>query len=378
MVAADAAQSWVFPAIILPSQEVALSFRVSGQVIDLPGLAATQVAAGETVAQIDPRDFEAQVAQLESQRDQATAQLDALRTGARDEEVRAQEAAVASARAQADLAREEVERTRQLVERNVASQVTLDQAEAEFRVAQATLQAQEEQLTIARAGGREEDIAAAEAGLRGIEASLKAASDALSDTTLTAPFDGIIARRAIDEFSLVQAGQEIVQLQNISTLHLAFDVPGTEVPRIAAASNRETTVTVAGFPDEYSARLVEFATEAEAASQTYRGTVSMVPPENAAILPGMVGQVIIRSASDAAPVLRISLSAVGADPDGTAFVWRVGDDGVVEKQPVETGPVIGDSVEIRAGLAAGETVVAAGVSRLQEGMTVRPMADIGG
>ena len=67
--------------------EVELSFRVSGQITDLPIRGATQLSEGDVVARLDPRDFETAIAQLESQRDQSMAQLAALRTGARAEEV---------------------------------------------------------------------------------------------------------------------------------------------------------------------------------------------------------------------------------------------------------------------------------------------------
>lgn len=97
--ASDTVISRKYPAVVLPSQEIELSFKVSGQIIDLPIRAASNVSAGDTIAQIDTRDFENQISQLQSSRDQATAQLDALQAGARPEEISALEAAVASAQA---------------------------------------------------------------------------------------------------------------------------------------------------------------------------------------------------------------------------------------------------------------------------------------
>lgn len=378
VVAEATERSWTFPAIVLPSQEVALSFRVSGQVTELPIRAAAPIAAGDVIAKLDARDFEAQVAQLESQRDQSLAQLDALRSGARDEEVRAQEAAVESARAQADLARDDVERTQQLVERGVVSRVNLEQAESQLRVAEAALQAQEEQLAIALAGGRDEDIAAAEAGLRGLEAQLQSARDNLADTVLMAPFDGVVARRSIDNFSLVQAGQEIVLLQNIATVHLAFDVPGTDVPDIAQSQQISAVATFSETEAEFPAELVEFSTQAETATQTYRGSVSITAPEGSPILPGMVGQVTVRGGDVIDPVILISLSAVGAEPDGAPFVWVVDEAGKVAKRSIGTGAIRGNRVEVLSGLDAGATIVAAGVSRLQDGMVIRPITQVGG
>jgi len=369
---------WTFPAIVLPSREVSLSFRISGQVIELPVRAALPVAEGDTIAKLDPRDFEARVRQLESQRDQAVAQLEALRSGAREEEVRALEAALESARAQAERASADTERTRQLVQRNIASRVMLEQAETQLRVSEAALRAQEEQLAIAIAGGRVEEIEAAEAGLRGLESQLETARDTLSDVTLAAPFDGVVARRSIDNFTLVQAGQEIVLLQNISTLHLAFDVPAAQVQAIGrVAEELSVTVSFSGSDTEYPAELVEYSIQADAETQTYRGRVAVDAPDDTIVFPGMVGRVLVRPSGHGAPVLKVPVSAIGAGLDGEPFVWVVGESGKVAKRSVMTGSVTGSRVEILSGLDADETVIAAGVSRLREGMTVRPIERVG-
>ncbi|MEO0863581.1 MAG: biotin/lipoyl-binding protein [Pseudomonadota bacterium] len=173
-----------YPAIVLPNREADLSFRVSGRVIELPVRGAQQVQAGDVIARLDPRNFERQIAQLESQRDQSAAQLRALRSGARAEEIVALEAAVASAEAQVDQARDQAARTRELAERGVVATARLEQDEATLRVAEANLQAQVEQLAIGQSGGRAEDIEAAEAALRGLEAQLQVARDNLADATL--------------------------------------------------------------------------------------------------------------------------------------------------------------------------------------------------
>ncbi|MGI9388967.1 MAG: efflux RND transporter periplasmic adaptor subunit [Boseongicola sp.] len=376
--ATDASNSWTYPAIVVPSQEASVSFRVAGQVVELPVRAASRLKTGDVIAKLDPRDFEAQIAQLESQRDQAVAQLDALKSGARSEEVRALEAAVASASAQVTLAQDAAKRAQALVERDIAAPVTLDQAQAELSVAEATLKSQKEQLAIGLSGGRQEDVAAAEAALRGIETQIKIARDSLSDATLVAPFDGIVARRNIDNFTLIQAGQEIVLLQNISKLHLSFDVPGSDVSDISRSNDPKSVVIFESSNAEYSAEFVEFSTQAEAATQTYRGRIAVNAPKDTTILPGMVGHVLIRAEAIADTIVSVSLSAVGAEPDGSPFVWVVDDNNTVAQRAVETGEIIGGRVTITSGLEAGETVVSAGVSRLQERMEIRPITKVGG
>ena len=61
----------VYPAVILPGREVELSFRVSGQIVELPIRGALRVEKGDVVAQLDTRDFETELARLKSQLAQA-------------------------------------------------------------------------------------------------------------------------------------------------------------------------------------------------------------------------------------------------------------------------------------------------------------------
>lgn len=368
-----------YPAIVLPSEEVELSFRVSGRVIELPIRGAQDVALGDLIAQIDPRDFERQIAQLESSRDQSAAQLRALRTGARAEEIVALEAAVESAQAQVDQALDQAERTRELAERGVVAAARLEQDEASLRVAEANLRAQQEQLIIGQSGGRAEDIEASEAALRGLEAQLQVARDNLDDATLTAPFAGIISRRDIDNFTNVQAGQSIALLQNIVTVHLAFDVPGPDVVALSASGQDQikSQVQFDALPGQtFDAEVVEFSVQADAATQTYRGRVSVAQPNGSVILPGMVGRAIATAPGSAAE-LRVPLTSVGANPDGSPFVWLLDDDNAVSKQPVTLGEASGAEVAVTEGVSAGDRVIAAGVSQIIDGMTIRPITRVG-
>lgn len=370
----------IYPAIVLPSDEVELSFRVGGPVVELPIRAATNVARGDVIARIDPRDYERQISALESQRDQSAAQLQALRTGARTEEISALEAGVASAQAQLEQAQEQAERTRELTERGVAAAAQLEADDATLRVAQANLRAQQEQLTIGQSGGRPEDIEAAEAVLRGLETQIQIAQDQLDDATLRAPFDGIIARRDIDSFTLVQPGQSVALLQNLKVVHLVFDVPGPDVTALSAngQENIRNEVVFDALPDiVFDGEVVEFSVQADTATQTYRGRVAVTAPEGSVILPGMVGRVF-SSAPGTVPKLLVPLTSLAAAADGSPFVWVVEADNSVRKQPVSLGDAENDQVAVTQGLASGDTVIAAGVSQILEGMTVRPVTRIGG
>lgn len=371
----------VYPAIVLPSRETELSFRVSGQLTELPIRAALDVVAGDLIAKLDTRDFETQIALLQSQIDQANAELAALRSGARPEEIAGLEAAVESAQAQLDVAREAMARTMQLVDRGVATNAQLEAVQGDFRVAEANLIAQQEQLRIGQIGGRPEEIAAAEAAIRGLEAQLKQAQDQLADASLTAPFSGIIARRDVENFTNIQAGQSVALLQALRPAHLAFDIPGADVSLFSqlGVDNIVTVAQFEAYPGEaFPTEVVEFSVDADSATQTYRGRVSVeIPDVRGVVLPGMVADVTATIAGGAGVETLVPLSAIGAAASGTPFVWKVGSDNAVASTPVELGEIQAGMVAVLDGVAPGDMIVSAGVSRITQGQVIRPITQVG-
>ncbi len=369
-----------YPGIVLPSQELELSFRISGNLVELPIRASQQVSTGDVIAQLDTRDLETQAAQLQSSIDQAQSQLDALKAGARAQEIAALEAGIDATQAQLDQALEKVQRSRELAQRGTVSAVTLEQDEAALRVAQAELRAKEEELSLTREGARAEEIASAEAALRGLQAQLKAVQDSISDATLRAPFDGVIARRDVDNFINIQAGQSVALLQALSIIHVSFDVPAPDVTQLTAGGPENITnkVILDALPgQEFPSETVEFSVQAQTGTQTYRGRVAVNVPEDALILPGMVGTVIT-SAPGAQSSLKVPLTAVAAAADGTAKVWLVDDQGAVSERPVTLGEIVGNDVEVTEGLESGDTIVSAGITSLVPGTVIRPVDKIGG
>jgi multidrug efflux pump subunit AcrA (membrane-fusion protein) len=371
----------IYPAIVYPSREVELSFRVSGRIIELPIRASSSVVKEDVIAQLDTRDFEVEIERLTSQLEQAEANLAVLKSGARPEEITALEASVQAAQAQRDQAREEYIRATQLLERGVIPTAQYQQREAAFRLAEAELVSREEQLTIGRVGGRPEEIIAAEAAIRGLNTQIQSAKNNLSDATLKAPFSGTIARRNVDNFRNVQAGESIALIQDLSTLDVSYDLPGVDIIAMSLIGfdNVVSTVTFDAMLDvEMEADLVEFTTQADAATQTYRGRLSVTPPEDLVVLPGMVARVTIRAESKSEAQVKVPLSALAANPDGSPYVWTLDEpSNSVRRQPVELGEIFDDFVIVSAGLKAGDVIVTAGLSELQDDMVVRPISKVG-
>jgi len=188
---------------------------------------------------------------------------------------------------------------------------------------------------------------------------------------LRAPFDGIIAHRAVDNFANVQANQTVVTLQRIENLELSFDIPGPDVAKLDRERPPNLEVMLDSLPGQIlPAEFAEFNTIANSSTQTFTGRVSIDQPNGATILPGMTGLVLVTSASDDKATLLLEGSAIASEPNGDPFVWIM-EGGAVSKRAVQTGTASGGKIAIEDGLQVGEIVVVAGVTFLQEGMKVR-------
>ncbi len=368
-----------YSAVVLPSQEVELSFRVSGRIVELAIRSGLEVKKGDIVAQLDTRDFKAEITQLDSQLEQAEAQRQVMTSGARAEDIASLQAAVAVVQARVDAAKDQVARSRHLFERQVIAKAKLDNDLTSLRVAEAELKAKEQELIKGQAGARREDVATQEAVIRGLKSQLKALNDRLSDATLRAPFDGIIATRKVENFSNIQANETVATLQDISSPNLTFDVPGPDVYKFAQFKERGLKVLLDSIPGrEFEATISEFSTQADAATQTYRARVIIQNPDGEPILPGMTGSIVVTAKQEGAGVFMLPISAIASEADGKPFVWIVNlENNKTARRDVVTGEASGANIAISNGLEEGDVVVTAGISALQESMVVKPVSTIG-
>ena len=370
----DALLRFQYPVVVAASQEVALSFRVPGKLNALLVGAGDTVKAGQPIAQLDTRDFNAQVAQLTSQLTQARAQLAAMTSGARSEDLASARAELAGAKAQFNAAQAQARRTVELYKKGISARAAVDRDMASLRVAHAQVKVQQQLIAKSQSGARTEDREAQQAMIDGILTQIEMAQNAVNDTVLRAPFDGVIADRKVDNFANVQAKEVIVTLQSEAGLELILDVPGADIIELARDPNPKGIAQLDNAPDhQFQARLVEFSSEPDATTNTYRTRVAIDRPDNIAILSGMTGRLDVTIAAGAPSKLAIPAAAVAGHPDGSAFVWTVSDRGLVEKRDVALGAATASDVPVLKGLSPGDEIVVAGVSQLMAGMAVRPM-----
>ena len=372
------ARERLLPGTVEASRRVELAFQVSGVLVKLPVREGQKVATGELIAQLRQDEFEAALKGRQSQLDQARAALDALRAGERPEQQRRLEAGVRAAAARLANARTEFNRAEQLVASGAISRREFDDVHTRYLVA-------EQEHTSARAlfekgtTGRVEDIAAAEAEVRGLEARVVEAQVQLTDSTMLAPYDGVIAQRFVEPNQNIRAKQPIVRFQDVDEIDIAVDVPETlMVADIRSADVVQLTAELSGAPGVvFPVHIREIAQQADPTTQTYRMRVAMKVPPGVTVLSGMTATVSItyRRASILGDTIVVPISAVFKDPAGEAVAWVIGKDKVVERRPVKVGAATGNQIEILDGLRPGDRIAVAGVRFLRAGMTVQDLGD---
>jgi len=378
--AASSQQVRSFPGLVSASRETKLAFRVGGPLVALDARIGHYFKKGEVIARIDPRDFKVNLARLSAALGEARANLKAMQTGARAEDIARLEAQIAAARAQLTNAEKDFARQENLLAERAVAQARYDGAKAAYDMARANVTALLQELKKARSGARSEEIEAAEAGIRRLRADIRAAENALADTELTAPFSGVISRRHVENFENIRAGAPVVSFLDLETIEVKSAV--TEELII----NRSHVTGIQCVLDAYPGRRLEatvkeIGRKTDSANQSYPLTVTLDIPQGLIVEPGMAATLQISLTDPREPETGFSLpvSAVFADTDQTPCVWRVDPDTLrVVKTPVTTGKLDRKTIRITSGLNPADRVVIAGTRFLRDNQEIRILGETKG
>ena len=279
------------------------------------------VKAGDLLAQVDPRPFQAAYDQAVAKKAQDKANL---------------------ANAKLDL-----QRFRDLAMRSFAPKQQVDTQRA--------------------------TVAELKAQIRGDQAAIDSAQIQLGYTTITSPLSGRTGIRLVDQGNIVHASDAtglvvITQLQPISVV---FTLPESDLPAVQSALAAGPVQILAISRDD-NRQLAEgtIAVLDNQIAQT-TGTIRLkgtFPNKDDALWPGefLDIRVLARTASN---VVTVPSTALQRGPNGY-YAYVVKPDNTVETRPIEVGQISAGVAIVDDGVAAGERVVTAGQYRLQPGARV--------
>jgi RND family efflux transporter MFP subunit len=296
-----------YPGTVKASRETQLAFRISGPLVAIDVAPGETIRQGQRLMQVDPRDYKDRIAVLNAQ--------------------------LAAARSDLEHSKQDYDRAVTLFEQQVNAKADYDRAKSAFDRAVAMEQSLKAELQIAR--------------------------HQLEDTTLTAPYDGMVINQRVENYEMIQAGQVVMCVQDISTLEVEIHLPENEIVKYPLAKDL--------------LYLKEWTARADEVTRTYTLTFRFTPPVGSQILPGMTADVYWQAPSAQSSQLSIPTNAVFSAQDRSTFVWVYDTDHQqVLKRAIEIGSLTGENtVELVSGLNGNEWLVVAGSSNtLMDGMHV--------
>jgi membrane fusion protein (multidrug efflux system) len=253
-----------------------------------------------------------------------------------------EEAQLRAIKAQVELARINLERTKTLREENMVPQADLDTAEATMKQNQANADA--------------------------IQAII-------DKKTIRAPFAGRLGIRQINLGQYLDAGKPIVSLQSLAPIYADFSLPQQELARLK--TGLRVRLGIDAFPDrQFEGELTAINPDLDSSTRSI-GLRATFENADASLRPGMYARVEVLLPEES-NVLVIPLTSVLNDPYGES-VYVIESNSTlpgakpnltVRRQIIRTGRARGDFVTVEAGLKAGERIASSGVFKLRPGMSV--------
>ena len=306
-----------FPAEVKATARTELAFRVSGELIELNAQEGEEVQQGQLLARLDPADYKVVLQERQAQYRLAKAQYD---------------------------------RFYKMLQRKLVSDAQYDEKKAELDVARA---------------------------------SLSRAQLDLKYTELHAPYTGTVSQRLVENYQNLQAKQPVLIVQSGNQIDIQFQISESIMALQAKPDARlyKADVTFDALPGQtFKAAYRERTAEADRSTGSYTVTLTMTRPETLQVHPGMTAAVTVdlnqvfelQQRGFVLPVEAVFSAEDQPLDSAQRQIWKVNpEDMTVFRANVQVGALTSRGIEILSGLAAGDTVVGAGVHHLKEGMKVR-------
>lgn len=260
--------------------------------------------------------------------------------------------------------------------RDISLQYAADKAAYETAAAQV----ERNKRLLARQAISVQEAEISEANYQKAKSAYELSSNNMRDARLTAPFDGSIEKRLVENYQRVNSGEGIVQLVNTQKLRIKFTVPDAYLYLLRAKDQNYKVEFDTYKGKQFKAKLEEYL-DISTDGTGIPVTITIDDPAFDRALydvkPGFTCNIML--ASEIGPFLEekmidVPMSAIFSENGSNkTYVWVVNDNKVSRREVTIYTPTGEANVLVSAGLKPDDTIVIAGVHQLVEGETVKIM-----
>jgi RND family efflux transporter MFP subunit len=355
---------------IVADRKAAVSPKISGRLEYLGVDSGSRVKPGQIIARLEHRDLDAQLSDVKS----SLANYQAARVQA-EAELEQARASLTQAQANMEKSRLDLARQSNLLERGVTSKADSDSATARARVDEGQVRSAEAQIRAIQA-----KIVSSSQQIRSAEAKIRLVEAQLEYTSIRSPFEGLVISKDAEVGETVAPAifggsttrGSVVTIVDPNTLEVEVDINESDIGRITPGLEAE--VSLDALPNEKlpaEVRKIVPTADRQKATVKVKVRFNEIDPR---ILPDMNAKVTFIQKLEAGAMtggsrITVPKSAIQQrDGKTTVFVFN---DGRAVMQTVIVGSEFGDRIEIKQGLAGGETVIIRGTENLSDGSRVK-------
>ena len=308
------------------------------------------VRKGQLLLQLDDTDIRSQAARAQAQIKTAQANLAATINSGTQEELITLNSELIKARSARDLARRNLEAFQKLQQQGAAAPGEVRQAQDKLQAAEADLNLYEQKL---KQRYSKPEVARTEAQAAEAQAAYDDAMDALSKSSVRAPFDGTVYSLPVKPGAFVQTGDLLLQEADLSKVLVRAFVDEPDIGRLQigqrveatwdAVPGRTWTGTVSSVPSTVKPR----------GNRNVGETTCLIDNQDLRLLPNInLGVTIV--AAEHNNVLTLQRDAMHID-DSQPYVFKIVDDRI-KRQTIQFSLQNLTRVEITSGLSEGDSV----------------------
>jgi multidrug efflux pump subunit AcrA (membrane-fusion protein) len=315
---------------VAPLEQSTLAFQQNGTITSIAVNVGDHVRAGQSLASIDSSVLRAQAAQAQAQAQQQSATASGSQVGL-PVQIQTNQATLETAQAALRNAKLVYDQDVALEKDGYVSEAQLEAARAAY--VQAAQAAQTAQIGLANNTVSQQNTKAAIAAAVAAQANARTLNTQVSQTTLYAPYDGVITQRLLDPGAYAGPQAPVLAISRIEKLWININVPDTDLPYVQPGS--AVSFTSSSLPGKtFHANISTVNAVPTAGTLSYLARIQMDNPGD--VLRGgmLVTATLPRQSSTNAIV--VPRSAVAQTEDGYA-VYVVGSDNKAQEVPVRVG-----------------------------------------